>query len=65
LNDTVPVGDEPVTVEVNVTVVPAVTGLAELASVVVVDVSVDVLPVELTVTDTPVELAEFTLIVVP
>ena len=69
LNATLPVGDEPVTVAVKVTVVPATTGLAEDAREVVVAVSPvgggGVAPVELTCTDTPVALAEITLIVVP
>src|SRR4051794_15196755 len=66
LNTTVPVGDDPVTVAVNVTVAPLAAGFTDDDSAVVVVTRLGgATPVELTCTDTPVALADSTLIVVP
>ena len=63
VNATVPVGDDPVTLAVKVTLPPAVEGFDELATVVV--VAAGPLPPMLTLTVTPEAFAEMTLKVTP
>jgi len=65
LNATVPVGDEPVTVAVKVTLAPATAGFADVARAVVVVVTLGALPAEDTCTVTPVAVDDRTLNVVP